>query len=245
VSPHPTPRRPDVTGVEVVGGPERLVVGLAEHDDRWARAYREHRRRILAALAPAPVSVEHIGSTAVPGLAAKPIVDIAVAVEDVTAEEDYLEPLLAAGYVLRVREPGHRLVRTPSRDTHVHVYGRGDPALAEYLLLRDHLRTDAADRSLYESTKRDLLRRSWDDVNACSDAKTEVIDAVKARARAARAQHQPAAPRTGARDRASGTQSRTASASISTSISSRGRPVTTVVRAGRTPEEQRGTRNSP
>ena len=110
-----------------------------------------------------------------PGLAAKPIVDVVVAVDDVTAEEDWLEPLLAAGYVLRVREPGHRLVRTPERDVHVHVYDRGAPAVADYLLLRDHLRRDDDDRALYERTKRDLLARRWDDMNDYADAKTDVI----------------------------------------------------------------------
>ena len=178
-------RRPDVTTVELIGGAEPLAVGLLEPDDRWAESYREHERRIATALAAVDVAIEHIGSTAVPGLAAKPIVDIAVAVPDITAEEDYLAPLLAAGYRLRVREPGHRLVRTPERDVHVHLYGRGDPAIDEYLLLRDHLRRDPADRALYESTKRSLMERSWADMNAYSDAKTEVIEAIKARARAA------------------------------------------------------------
>ncbi|ROS21682.1 GrpB-like predicted nucleotidyltransferase (UPF0157 family) [Rathayibacter sp. PhB127] len=180
------PRRPDVTSVDIVGGAEPLAVGLHAYDEGWPEAFREHQRRIAQALAALDVAIEHIGSTSVPGLAAKPIVDIAVAVPDITAEEDYLDPLLAAGYALRVREPGHRLVRTPDRDVHVHVYGRRDAAIEEYLLLRDHLRRDAADRTLYEATKRSLMERSWADMNAYSDAKTEVIEAIKARARAAR-----------------------------------------------------------
>ena len=177
-------RRPDVTEVQIIGGPEPLHVGLRDADPRWAEDYLRHRRRILDAV-PA-VDVEHIGSTSVPGLAAKPIIDIVVAVPDITAEEDYLDGLLAAGYELRVREPGHRLVRTPARDVHVHVYGRGDAAVYEYLLLRDHLRTDAADRALYESVKRTLMTRQWDDMNDYSDAKEDVILAIKDRARAAR-----------------------------------------------------------
>ncbi|RKS75322.1 GrpB-like predicted nucleotidyltransferase (UPF0157 family) [Motilibacter peucedani] len=174
-----TPRRPDVTTVELVGGVEPLRLQLRDYDERWPVVYREHERRIRRALAPADVDVEHIGSTAVPGLAAKPIVDIVVAVDDITAEEDYLDALLAAGYVLRVREPGHRLVRTPARDVHVHVYGRGDAAVGEYLLLRDHLRSHEEDRALYESTKRTLLSREWDDMNAYADAKTAVIEEIK------------------------------------------------------------------
>ena len=176
-------RRPDVTTVELVGGPERLRVGLHDYDERWVGVFREHRDRIRSALATVDVAIEHIGSTSVPGLAAKPIVDIVVAVADITAEEDYLDALLAAGYELRVREPGHRLVRTPARDVHVHVYERGDTAVDEYLLLRDRLRSDAEDRALYETTKRALLDRQWDDMNAYADAKSDVILAITARAR--------------------------------------------------------------
>ncbi|SMH48808.1 GrpB domain, predicted nucleotidyltransferase, UPF0157 family [Rathayibacter oskolensis] len=180
------PRRPDVTTVELVGGAEALELALHDHDPRWAGVYLDHRRRILRALEGADVDVEHIGSTSVPGLAAKPIIDIVVAVADITAEEDYLGALLAAGYELRVREPGHRLVRTPARDVHVHVYERGAPAVDAYLLLRDRLRSDAADRALYESTKASLLRRRWSDMNDYADAKTEVVLAILERARAAR-----------------------------------------------------------
>ncbi len=130
------------------------------------------------------VGIEHIGSTSVPGLAAKPIIDILVTVDDITAEEDYLDALLAAGFELRVREPGHRLVRTPARDVHVHLFERDDPAVPEYLLFRDHLRSDPDDRALYERTKRALIARQWDDMNDYADAKTDVIVAIKARARA-------------------------------------------------------------
>ncbi|PRY14482.1 GrpB-like predicted nucleotidyltransferase (UPF0157 family) [Kineococcus rhizosphaerae] len=169
--------------VEIVGGAEPLEVALHEPDPRWPERFGRHRDRIRAVLP--HVGVEHIGSTSVPGLAAKPVVDVLVTVDDITAEEDYLGQLLAAGYVLRVREPGHRLVRTPARDVHVHVYERDAPAVGEYLLLRDHLRADAADRRLYEDTKRALMTRRWTDTNDYADAKTEVITAIKDRARAA------------------------------------------------------------
>ncbi|WP_240770101.1 GrpB family protein [Nocardioides sp. GY 10127] len=164
-----------------------------EHDPAWAEAFAGHRDRIVRALTESGlwgspgVGVEHIGSTSVPGLAAKPIIDLVLTVPDITAEEDYLDPLLGAGYVLRVREPGHRLVRTPERDVHVHVYATGATEVDDYLLLRDRLRTDDEDRALYEATKRDLLSRDWPDMNAYADAKTDVIEAIKARARAARA----------------------------------------------------------
>ena len=179
-------RRPDVVDPELIGGVERRELVIAEPDPAWAASYRDHEVRIREALGDGAVAVEHIGSTSVPGLAAKPIIDVLVVVPDITAEEDYVDPLLSAGYELRVREPGHRLVRTPERDVHVHILEPADPAIDEYLLLRDHLRRDEEDRSLYERTKRQLAARDWPDMNAYADAKTEVIEAIKGRARSAR-----------------------------------------------------------
>ncbi|MGN6129481.1 MAG: GrpB family protein, partial [Nocardioidaceae bacterium] len=145
-----------------------------------------HEQRIRAALGPAAVQIEHIGSTSVPGLAAKPIIDVLITVEDITAEEDYLDQLQRAGYNLRVREPGHRLARTPARDVHVHIMEVGDEAAEDYLLFRDHLRADTDDRGLYERTKRVLLERDWVDMNAYAEAKTGVITEIKQRARESR-----------------------------------------------------------
>ncbi len=176
-------RRADVVDAELVGGVEKRELVIDDYDPEWPARYAEQETRIREAVGGAATGVEHIGSTAVPGLAAKPIIDILVTVPDITAEEDYLDPLVGAGFELRVREPGHRLVRTPARDVHVHILETGDPAAHDYLLLRDHLRSDAADRELYESTKRALTARAWPDMNAYADAKTEVIEAIKRRAR--------------------------------------------------------------
>jgi GrpB-like predicted nucleotidyltransferase (UPF0157 family) len=169
----------------MVGGIEKRPLVLVEHDPEWAEAYAEHERRIRGALGPAAIQVEHIGSTSVPGLAAKPIIDVLVTVDDITAEEDYLDQLLGAGYELRVREPGHRLVRTPQRDAHVHVLEVGAEAADDYLLFRDRLRADPGDRDLYERTKQALAEQDWPDMNAYADAKTEVVEAIKERARQA------------------------------------------------------------
>ena len=180
------PRRPDVTEIDLVGGTEVRQLEVVDYDPRWPDIFAAHRDRLSGALGPAAVDIQHIGSTSVPGLAAKPIVDIVVTVDDITAEEDYLLPLLAAGYLLRVREPGHRLVRTPARDVHVHIYETGAPAVERYLVFRDRLRTDDADRALYAETKHGLIRQGFDDMNAYSDAKTDVIAGILARARAGR-----------------------------------------------------------
>ena len=176
-------RRPDVTSVEIVGGIEKRTLVLTDYDPQWPEAYLEQRQLILAALGPAAVQIEHIGSTSVPGLAAKPIIDVLVTVEDITAEEDYLDQLLQIGYDLRVREPGHRMVRTPARDVHVHVMEVGDDAAGDYLLFRNHLRADTEDRDLYEHTKRALMEQDWADMNAYAEAKTGVITEIKERAR--------------------------------------------------------------
>lgn len=176
---------PDVTEVELVGGVERREIRLVAHDPAWADQYAEHAHRIREALGPAAIAVEHIGSTSVPGLAAKPIIDMLVTIADITDEETYLPALKEAGYVLRVREPGHRLVRTPELDVHVHLLEPDDPAAADYLLLRDHLRAVPQDRRLYEATKRELAARDWSDMNAYADAKGPVIEEIKARARRA------------------------------------------------------------
>ncbi len=127
--------------------------------------------------------IEHISSTAVPGLAAKPIVDVLLTVLDVEEEAAHAPALETAGFVLRVREPGHRMFRTPGRDVHVHVYGSDAPAVTDLLLLRDRLRRSAADRNLYAATKRDLAKREWSDMNDYADAKSEVIQQILARAR--------------------------------------------------------------
>ncbi len=175
--------RPDVTEVEIVGGLEKRALVISDPDPSWLPRFAEHENRVRIALGATARKIEHIGSTSVPGLAAKPIIDILVLVDDITAEEYYLEPLLSAGYQLRVREPGHRLVRTPTLDVHIHILESGDVAGSDYLLFRDHLRRDSADRVLYERTKRELIRCGWADMNAYADAKTAVITQIKERAR--------------------------------------------------------------
>lgn len=180
----PVRRSPDVTEAEIHGGTEEPDIVIADPDPAWRDKFTTHGDQIESVLGPIARKVEHIGSTSVPGLAAKPIVDILVTVADITAEEDYLDPLLHAGYLLRVREPGHRMLRTPELDVHVHILGVDTVEAEDYLLLRDHLRTHQADRALYEDTKRQLAAQKWPDMDAYADAKTAVISEIKERARA-------------------------------------------------------------
>ena len=161
----------------LVGGRRPVLVELAEPDPAWPRAFAAHRARLVEALGGAGWQLEHVGSTAVPGLAAKPIVDVQLVVADVEDEAAYLPALEAAGYVLRVREPGHRVVvaAPPLSAVNVHVHEDGDPQLAARLRLRDRLRADPAARRRYEDVKRSLAGRMWPDINHYAEAKSDVI----------------------------------------------------------------------
>jgi GrpB-like predicted nucleotidyltransferase (UPF0157 family) len=171
----------------LIGGREPVTIVVSDYDSAWPSRFAQVERRIGSALGDAALAVEHIGSTSVPRLAAKPIIDVLVVVADVEAERSYATAMEDAGFALRVREAGHRMFRTPDRDVHIHVYSSGDPAIRNYLDLRDWLRVDASDRTLYADVKRDLARRPWSDMNHYADAKTEVVQQVLGRARAWRA----------------------------------------------------------
>jgi GrpB-like predicted nucleotidyltransferase (UPF0157 family) len=168
--------------VELIGGAEKRDIHIASYDADWPHTYESHRRRIHEVLGAAALRIDHVGSTAVPGLAAKPIVDIQVSVTDPDDETTYVPALQGAGYELRVRSAGHRMLRTPARDVHVHVCGAGSAWERRHLLFRDRLRVDPDDRALYERYKRRLAEQEWDDMNEYADAKTEVIAAILGRA---------------------------------------------------------------
>jgi GrpB-like predicted nucleotidyltransferase (UPF0157 family) len=173
-----------VDGIELIGGLEKREIRVVPYDPRWAERFERERERILAALGALARRVDHVGSTSVPGLAAKPIIDIDVSVPDIRDEAAYLAPLLATGYRLRVREPGHRLVRTPERDVHVHVCSAGSEWEWRHLLFRDWLRINGPDRVAYERLKQRLAHQDWTDMNAYAAAKLPLIDEITQRAEA-------------------------------------------------------------
>lgn len=169
----------------LLGGPERVAIVIVAYDPAWPRRFAEERTRIVGALGDRALAVDHIGSTAVPGLAAKPIVDLCLTVVASSDERSYLGPLEEAGYQLRVREPDrfeHRMLRTATRDVHVHVFSAGCPEIERYLRFRDRLRADEADRAHYEATKRRLAARDWPSMDAYARAKAEVVESILARA---------------------------------------------------------------
>ena len=169
----------------LIGGVEKRAIRIVEYDSGWPVKFEVHREVIQEALGAAALRVEHIGSTSVPGLGAKPIIDVLVVVPDSSQEATYLPQLESAGYVLRVREPDwheHRMFRTPEKDAHIHVYSEGCGEIERYLMFRDRLRTNQDDRDQYEQTKRELASREWPDMNAYADAKSEVVEAIIAAA---------------------------------------------------------------
>jgi GrpB-like predicted nucleotidyltransferase (UPF0157 family) len=166
----------------LIGGTERRAVVIRDYDEAWPERFTDVQIRVRAALGCAAVRVEHIGSTAVPGLAAKPIVDVLVTVVDPDDEPAFRPALETLGYQLRVREPGHRMFRTAARDVHVHVWADSDAEVERYLRFRDRLRASSEDRAAYERLKRDLAERDWSDMNYYADAKGSLISAILDRA---------------------------------------------------------------
>jgi GrpB-like predicted nucleotidyltransferase (UPF0157 family) len=157
----------------------RLMGSRAE----WPALYEREAVRIRAALGDRVLALEHVGSTSVPGLAAKPIIDICLAVADPALEAEYVSVLEHAGYVLRIREPDwfqHRLFNGPDPPVNLHVFGVGAPEITRMVNFRDRLRSNSQDRQLYEQTKATLAARVWPSVQDYADAKGEVVERILA-----------------------------------------------------------------
>jgi GrpB-like predicted nucleotidyltransferase (UPF0157 family) len=171
-----------------VGGQAPLIgpIVIAEYDPQWPQLFERERERVHAALGERVLLLEHVGSTSVPGLAAKPRIDLLLVVPDSADEPSYVPALEAAGYVLRIREPEwyeHRMLKGPDTDINLHVFSQGCPEIERMLRFRDWLRANAADRQLYDRTKRELADRSWKYTQNYADAKTAVVEEILARAR--------------------------------------------------------------
>jgi GrpB-like predicted nucleotidyltransferase (UPF0157 family) len=175
-----------------LGEPRRAdgPIELVDHDPAWRDAYERLAARVRRALGARVLGLEHVGSTSVPGLCAKPIVDVVLEVADPAAEPDWLPALEREGLTLRVREPAwyeHRVLgRSETNDgappVNLHVFAVGCPEVARMVTFRDHLRRDAEDRELYDRTKRRLAARHWTFVQDYADAKSEVVLAILSRA---------------------------------------------------------------
>ena len=171
-----------------VGEPKPLScqISIVDYDPQWPELFAREADRIRAVLGSRVLRIEHTGSTAVPGLVAKPIIDVLLVVADSGDETTYLPALEAAGYLLRIRETTwyeHRMFKGPDTDINLHVFSSGCPEIDRMRMFRDWLRSNAADRDLYARTKLALAHQEWKYVQNYADAKTVVIEEIIARAR--------------------------------------------------------------
>jgi GrpB-like predicted nucleotidyltransferase (UPF0157 family) len=163
--------------------PPRLTgpVVVADYDPAWPALFEREAGRLRDLLGAEILLLEHVGSTSVPGLAAKPRIDILLVIPDPADESRYLPPLERAGYRLVIREPGwheHRALKGPDTDINLHVHGPASPEIERQLRFRDHLRADDADRELYQRAKRELAARDWTYIQQYADAKSAVVEEI-------------------------------------------------------------------
>jgi GrpB-like predicted nucleotidyltransferase (UPF0157 family) len=154
------------------------LIRVVAYDPKWPGQYDEWRETLLFCLGDTARRIEHVGSTSVPGLPAKPIVDIQVSVTDIDDEVRYVPRLEAVGLQLRSRDEMHRYFRPfpgRPRDVHVHVCAEGSQWECEHLIFRDYLRAHPQARATYADAKRAAAAVWADDGIAYTDAKAEVI----------------------------------------------------------------------
>lgn len=169
--------------------PHNAPITLVEYDPRWPELFDREADRVRSILGNKALRVEHVGSTSVPGLCAKPIIDMLLVVADSADEPSYVPALEAAGYTLRIREPEwfeHRMFKGPDIDINLHVFSAGMSEIERMLRFRDWLRANDTDRDNYARVKRNLAQRVWRHVQHYADAKTSIIQEIMDRANAAK-----------------------------------------------------------
>jgi GrpB-like predicted nucleotidyltransferase (UPF0157 family) len=166
--------------------PLRSTIYLAPYDPDWTKQFSLQAKQIRDALSERVLLLEHVGSTSVPGLSAKPVIDMVLAVSNSADEPSYVPLLEARGFVLRIREPDwfqHRLLKAPDIAGNLHVFSIRCEEIDRMLTFRDWLRMHDEDRRLYEETKRKLAAQTWKDTQHYADAKSEVVQEILGRAR--------------------------------------------------------------
>lgn len=136
-------------------GPQREVA-VVDYDPTWPNSFEQLASRLRGALGATALAVEHVGSTSVPGLPAKPIIDVDLTVPDSANEDAWLPPLEAAGFSLQIREPwwyGHRCLTASDPAANIHVFSPDCAEVARHRIFRDWLRTQPQDRELYRDAK--------------------------------------------------------------------------------------------
>jgi GrpB-like predicted nucleotidyltransferase (UPF0157 family) len=199
--PNPLADRPPLTEEQIrtytIGALKSLSsrILIVDYDPQWPELFAREADRIRAALGCRALRIEHTGSTSVPGLVAKPIIDMLLVVSDSANEEMYVPALEATGYFLCIRETNwyqHRMFRGSDTIVNLHAFSFGCPEIGRILMFRDWLRCNAADRDLYARTKLALAQQEWKYVQNYADGKTVVIEEIIARAHVNRERMKPA-----------------------------------------------------
>lgn len=165
--------------------PHNSTIHLTPYNPEWPSQFAKLAERVRQALGEKVLLLEHVGSTAIEDMSAKPIIDMVLVVADSTDEPSYVPPLEEHGFVLRLRELDwfeHRMFKTPDIEGHLHVFSAGCEEVERLLIFRDWLRAHDDDRKLYENTKRELAARKWKYTQHYADAKTEVVQDILGRA---------------------------------------------------------------
>ena len=165
--------------------PLNNTIELAPYDPNWPAKYLLLANRIRDALGQKVLLLEHVGSTSVPDLSAKPMIDIVLAVKNSADEPSYVPLLEEQGFAIRIREPEwfeHRLLKCPDYEGNLHVFSVGCEEINRMLAFRDWLRVNDDDRQLYEETKRKLAAQIWKHTQNYADAKSEVVQQILSRA---------------------------------------------------------------
>lgn len=162
-----------------------MQIEIVDYDPAWPEQFAREADRVRNSLGGAALSIDHVGSTAVRGLAAKPVIDINLAVADSEREEAYAPALHNAGYRLVIREPDwhqHRMFNNAESTVNLHVFSKGCPEIERMKLFRDWLRANPVEATCYSKAKRALAARDWPDVQAYADAKKGIVAEIMERA---------------------------------------------------------------
>jgi GrpB-like predicted nucleotidyltransferase (UPF0157 family) len=174
--------------------PLTAPIRLVDYDLEWPRRFEDEATRIRTVLGERALRIEHVGSTSVPELVAKPVIDIVLVVADSAKETEYAAALEKAGYQLHITEPGwyeHRMFKGPADNANLHVFSAGCSEIDRMVTFRDWLRENEDDRELYATTKRALVRQDWKYTQNYADAKSAVIHEIMSRARRITIQRAP------------------------------------------------------
>jgi GrpB-like predicted nucleotidyltransferase (UPF0157 family) len=182
-----SPPTDDETRAHTIGEllPHAAPILIVDYDPVWPVLFEREAARMWPTLGDRALVIEHVGSTSVPGLAAKPCIDMLLVVPDSADEPAYVPAMEAVGYVLRIREPDwyeHRVFKGPDTNVNLHVFSPGCPEIERMLGFRDWLRSHPDDRELYERTKRELAGQEWKFMQNYADAKGAAVEAIIARA---------------------------------------------------------------